>query len=290
MNTNKIDLSWGNAQCVRSAFTSRLKNKNAAFEWNDRNLDYPPHFGDEKLIDITRNLIERYTGQFYSNIFITNGAMGGITIALRAYAQQGYQTALTRPAPYFPVYPTMIEATSLKMAHVENIFDLDLNTSEVPVVLWDSPGNPLGDVMENMRTRSPVIWDAVYHNNIYMCSKYEPIKCDVLVGSYSKLLGLSGLRVGWIATNDDLLAVRLKNLITAEYAGLSTASNLILLGALNEYNEYEHWETFEREAKENLDDNRTEWAKLERYFGGQGVSPNGMFYFTAIDDSCKKLI
>lgn len=280
----KYNLGWGNAVCVRHAFLGELPNKTVFFPLNDTNLSYTPHEGDPQLIEITRKVIERQVGPTYKHIFLTNGAAGGVTLALRAYAKMGYREAITRKPPYFPIYPAMIDSAGLK-----HLTDLNAQV-DLPVILLDSPSNPIGEVIENASISSPIIHDAVYHSKVYTYGNYKPLFCDVIVGSYSKLLGLNGIRTGWVATNDDLVAHRLHDLVTAEYCGLSSASNVVLLNVLKMYRSKTFWENFETRARTNLDYNREEIAKLEKYFQGAAVPRNGMFYYAPMDSACKKLM
>lgn len=283
----RYDLSWGHAVCVRSAFLDHITGRPIVFGLKElENMNYPPHEGDEKLIEITRKVIERQVGPTFKHIILTNGATGGVTLALRAYAKKGYSVAFTRSPPYFPIYPSMIESAGL----IHKI-EADIRSEgENPVALIDSPTNPEGIVVENGNLGMPLIWDAVYHSRVYTYSNYKPLGCNVIVGSYSKLLGLNGLRTGWVATNDELLYLRLKELVTAEYCGLSSASTDILLNLLSQFKDHRWWDHFEWAAKYNLDYNRGEWRKLEKYFNGYTVSPIGMFHYAHLDRSAKKLI
>ena len=279
------NLGWGNAVAVRNALLSELGLRTAFFSFNADNLNYPPHEGDPRLVEITRHVIERQVGPTYKHIFLTNGATGGVTIGLRAYAQQGYKTCLTLPPPYFSLYPGMISSSGLK-----HVWGMPVCNAVRPVALIDSPSNPYGIVYEGLTSPAPMIWDAVYHSRVYTYGNYKPLSCEALVGSYSKLLGLNGIRTGWIATNDDLLAERLKVLVTSEYCGLSSASTSVLLNVLKMYRSKTFWENFEGKARTNLDYNREEFSKLEKFFGQTPVPANGMFYYAPVDSACRKLL
>lgn len=282
----KFDLSWGNATCVRQAFLKGLSSKSVLVPLNETNLAYTPHEGDPKLIEITRRVIERQVGPTYNYILLTNGATGGVTIALRAFAQKGCKDAVTRNPPYFPLYPGMINAAGLK-----HVIESQTKDWDNPVILWDSPSNPQGFIEDTFHTGCyPMIHDAVYHNRVYTYGNYKALPCDVLVGSYSKLLGLNGLRTGWIATNDPLLYERMKYLVTSEYCGLSSASNAVLNSVLADYPTNKEWDDFETDARANLDDNRTQFSRLEKYFGDQRVYRNGMFYYGPVDSACARLL
>jgi aspartate/methionine/tyrosine aminotransferase len=284
---NEINLGWGNAVCVREAFLKGFPSRTIRYELDNYNLDYPPHEGYSELIWYTKNVLRRQLGQSYEHVFLVNGATGGTTIAMRAFAQKGYKTCLTRTPPFFPLYPHMIEAAGLKHEYGKSA-----SKCESPIVLLDSPANPTGDIEEGVPwTATPMIWDAVYHSRVYTDGKHKSFGCDAVVGSYSKLLGLNSVRTGWIATNDDLLAERVKRLVTGEYCGMSGPSTHVLMELLraNQWKE-EWWEKFETRARASLNDNRDQFVKLTKYFGDFYVPSYGMFYYAPMDQACKKLI
>jgi aspartate/methionine/tyrosine aminotransferase len=282
----KHDLSWGHSIAVRTAFLETISGGATTFGYKELEvMNYPPHEGDEELIQLTKEVIYRQTGQKYEHILLTNGATGGVTIALRAYQQQGYEVCHVEEPPFFPLYPSMTYTAGFKSYSYGSLKD-NLHKT---VRLIDSPSNPLGTIKtgifrHNFDTK--VIWDAVYHNNVYTSLKIIPIDHDVVVGSYSKLTGLNGIRIGWIATNDRMLYERLRKLVTAEYAGLDVPSVKILLKYLKDF----YWDSFETNATYKLNCNREQWSKLEKYFGDQPVSPCGMFYYGPMDKACKKLL
>lgn len=280
----KFDLGWGNSVAVRQAFLANSTGTGLVFD-NEAlmGFDYPSHEGDAKLIEITRQVIKRQVGLDYRHILLTNGATGGVVISLRAYAAQGRVYCNTRNAPFYVRYPRMVEAAGL--VHSQEIRPI---TRHASVVLLDIPSNPLGITkpFDYSGVDVPVVLDAVYLNRVYTTGNVLAPAHDVLVGSYSKLLGINGIRIGWIATNDDLLYERMKELVGSEYCGLSTASTEIVKSALHRFN----WLNFETEARQKLDYNREEWSKMERYFGQTPVIPVGMFYYGPVDAKAKELL
>lgn len=283
---NKIDLSWGNSVCVREAFLNTYHSNPIVFGREElMDFNYPNHTGDPRLIQLTHKVIERQTNQKYRHVFLVNGATGGVVIALRAYRQMGLTTCLTREAPFYVRYPSMIAASGLK--HIQH--KKDGWEDELEVHLVDLPSNPLGlmtDIYPPEKHDSAVVIDGVYLNNVYAPLLYKSIpNHSVMIGSYSKLLGINGIRVGWLATNDDLLAVRLGEAITSEYCGLSQASTDILLHTLQGFD----WEQFETSARFKLDCNREEWSVLERFFGNTPVPNTGMFYYGPMDQKAQNI-
>ncbi len=278
----KYNLGWGHSVCVRQAFLANCSINPVTFSHPVLSgFDYPEHDGDPELVHITREIMRRQFGKEYKHVLLTNGATGGVVITLRAYAQKGATVAQTRRGPRYLRYPGMIKASGLKHSDESNW------TTGDSVMLIDIPSNPLG-LMDNPLTGmiAPIVFDGVYFNNVYTPGNLKVIPHNEFVGSYSKLLGLNGIRVGWIATDSDFMFERLRELVTSEYCGLDTASSMIIKNALKGF----RWDLFESHARANLNFNREEWSKLERYFEGSPVSEYGMFYYGKMDSTCKKLM
>ena len=280
----KIDLGWGNSVAVRDAFVGTYHGKSKVFSSEDlRDFDYPNHEGDVELVEITRSVIKRQTNLEYKHVFIVNGATGGCVIAMRAYKQKGFDSCSTRKAPYYVRYPKMVESSGLRHTIQGQLYQ-DPKTT---VAMVDMPSNPLGLIETNIYPGTPVVLDGVYLNRVYMgiIPDLSGYKHEAMIGSYSKLLGINGIRLGWLATNDDLLAERFSELITSEYCGLSTASTDILKYTLRDFN----WDIFEATARFKLDCNRADWSRLERFFDGTPVLPVGMFYYSSMDKKAQEL-
>lgn len=281
---NKYDLTFGESVAVRQRFLEVADKKPLVLdEAFLTNLGYASPDLDQKLLDITKKVISRQFGISYKHVMLSHGAAGGVVLALRALKERGHKTAYTAPPPYFSYYPLMIKAAGLR--HFAG--NLDINLVVNPVHLVDSPSNPMGRIASPTRLSLgvPVVWDAPYHNNVYTDGKNTTIQHEVLVGSFSKLTGVNGLRLGWIATNDPLLFDRMSLLATAEYCGLSALNKHLLVTLLTGLD----WEKFETLSRASLNANREEWSKLERFFDGP-VSPNGMFYYSFLDAACKRLL
>jgi aspartate/methionine/tyrosine aminotransferase len=278
----KYNLGFGNAVAIRQAFLDTCKDGMIVFTHHALNsFDYPDREGDSELIEITRKVIKRQTGHDYKHILLTNGATGGVVIALRAFKMNHFQFCCTRPAPWYLRYPSMIEATGLIHESAGNY------RGSSQVVLIDFPSNPLGliDDIKRPNLHTPVIIDGVYYGQVYSKLTVPLPKHDIFVGSYSKMLGLNGIRIGWIATDQDYKYEQMKRLVTAEYCGLSMASTEILKRLLYDFD----WDSFEYSARIMLDDNRYQLVKLEKYFGTT-VPETGMFYYGNTDLKCKELL
>jgi aspartate/methionine/tyrosine aminotransferase len=285
------NLVWGESVVVRNRFLESTRGIPIKFGLKELSeMDYTPFNGDVRLISETAKVIKTHTGLSYKHIFLTNGASGGCTIALRAYAQLGKKDCIVNPPPFFPLYPSMAKAAGLNLV-TQDCTGYGYKHS---VVLLDSPANPSGNIIgsPSWAFDAPVVWDAVYHNAAYARILTNPPPHTVMVGSFSKLTGLNGLRLGWIATNDDVLADKIGMLIAPEYCGLSKPSKMILLTLLDQFNsdpEY-FWREFECNARYWLDLNCEEWSKVEKYFGDTPGPINGMFYYAPVDAACARLL
>lgn len=280
----KYDLTWGESVCVRQAFVDNQHNQATFFDNYTLMGDfgYPKHEGDQALISVTADVIKRQTGEAYKHIFLTNGATGAVTMAMRSMGHLGYNAILTSKPPYFSLYPGMVRSANMMHITEQGNWGLDEFAQ-----LVDSPSNPAGTIgfVKSTKAQPTTIWDAVYHNRVYTNGKIGTIPHDVVCGSFSKLTGLNGIRIGWVATNDDLIATHLTEIVTSEYCGLSYASTRVLLNCLDNFD----WDMFEENARFRLDLNRTEWQRVTRYFDAE-VPSNGMFYYSSIDESAKKLM
>jgi aspartate/methionine/tyrosine aminotransferase len=281
-----IDLAFGNSVAVREAFLQTYDGY--LFQFSNTALgdfNYPDEHGDSELISLTKNVIKEQTGQSCKHVFLTNGATGGANTALRVYKKRGLKFVLTRSAPRYMYYPDMILNSGL--AHVEEQY---FNTAPMrmhsqTVALLDYPSNPLHLMTQFKNTGIPTIVDGVYLNSIYTNIIGAVPRHDIMVGSYSKLTGINGLRVGWIATNDDRLALEIGHAVGTEYCGLSRSATDIIKELITNFN----WDRFRLKARLSLDYNREMWSKLEKFFNGNAVGENGMFHYTELDRKAKEL-
>ena len=285
---NKFPLGWGDSFCVRKSFIEASDNFYIPFNNQDIiEMGYTPHEGDPAMIEATRKIVERQTGINYNHIVLTHGATGALNVALTALKNSVFdnECVITTPPPFFRMYPEIISNSGFIHTYSE-----DLSNFNGHIILIDSPSNPTGKLRKEDFTnlgKNAIIFDSVYHTPSYMGKGYHaPPKHLINVGSYSKMTGINGIRIGWAATNDTLIYERLKKAVSAEYCGLSAAQNRIALDLVTHVD----WDLFEMKARNKLDANREEWSKLEKYFGDKAVYPVGMFYYAPADAACRALL
>lgn len=201
---------------------------------------YPPFSGNADTIAE----IKRYYGKDYKHIIITNGAKQAISAAFYAAREIRKARGVDHPIPYWPSYPTL--AYELGLA-----FNADINDT---ISCITTPNNPNGDQSFDPNTKY-FLWDAAYAHSVYGFRGRKPVH-EIAVFSMAKTLGLSGLRVGFAATNDDDLARAMAYFVEISTSGVSIASQFILSRLLDVASNYQvEVERLYRNARQCLNSN-----------------------------------
>ena len=243
-----------------------------------KDMIYGPYEGMPELIKETHQVINQLTGQSYKHILITNGASNAINCVLRHFKSRGGTTVHTSKYGY-PSYEEMIKRAGLE--RIRNLNNVPANivyAMSRNVRLIDSPSNPMGDHFTG-GDPSCDIWDSVYHNKIYTNNTAIQPQHNIHIGSYSKLLGVAGARVGYIATNDLLLYEALVQESRNDLTGPSRPSQKFILDILDKVD----LDVFMKLGNIDLCHNKEEFLKLEYLFDGQPVNEIGMFYSPKAD-------
>lgn len=267
-----LDFGWGDPYCVREALKFYYQKKFTSINFDD--LKYHLGDGNEDLIKLTRQFIQETTGEYYNYITITNGTTSALNIVLRVLAKSEKKHTCYTHKYYFPFYPHIIEKNNYK--HEKGLYrDHQQQLSQEGVIgLVDSPSNPEGDLLAYGNISNNIIWDSVYHNPVFINGIGVKPDHRVNCGSYSKVLGLTGARIGWIATN----SLEDHNLFTKENlhenCTLSHVNQNLIVDILNNID----LNNFLRAAKYRVNNNRELFEKIIYLFDNQQVPENGMFY------------
>ena len=282
----KLNLGWGDPyflleilnKMYRPSFGSTLAIQNCT---------YAPDIGEDLLVNQVKEITKHLTGESYKHILITNGATQALNTIMRSWEDRyDIQRVFTSQLGY-PYYPMMVRKSHLSHCKVDlatyKRTSQDRGISDMLIV--DSPPNPLGEqFFSNNDTIMGdkgiyIAWDAVYHNPIYnACPAIKP-RHDVFVGSFSKLLGLTGARVGWIATNSDSDFRDFTPEALYENATVSKPSQKLIMDILSEVD----LQTFMKFGKNSLDQNRQILHKISGLLGSD-VQEKGMFYCAEVDN------
>jgi aspartate/methionine/tyrosine aminotransferase len=172
-------------------------------------LEYPPFGGVPGLIEAVRQID---LVKSYKHIVITNGAKQAILAALYVAGEVRRAKRLVHRAPYWPSYPTLAYQIGLQFSSE--------GEGESTVVAITSPNNPDGTQFADTKC---YLWDAAYASPLYGFNGATP-DCDVVVLSFAKLFGISGLRVGLAASNDGNLAESMAYYVEISTSGVSITS------------------------------------------------------------------
>lgn len=274
---SEIDLGWGNPYFLLDILDRHILLKTAYHDIG--NMNYAPDQGDEKLVNLTKNIIPVVTGLDYKYITITAGATQALNSIMRYEKSLGKNNVLMRKYGY-PFYGDMVKNSCLNRLDLnKDIYEMDNS-----FVILDSPSNPLGEQSNFIHTT--VYWDAVYQSSIYNADLTQIPLHQAFVGSYSKLLGLSGARIGWIATNDLLLHQALSDVCLKDVATVSIPSQKLLINVLEQIN----LEYFLQTGRKTLDSNREIVESISYMFDNQPVPEKGMFYCVHADKKAVETI
>lgn len=273
--TKSFNMGWGNPYFLLDILDKELPY--LAYAPSFKGMIYGPYEGTPELIEETRKVIKHVLDQSYKHILITNGASNAINLLLRHFAEGGGRTVYTTEYGY-PSYEEMIKRAGLDRVRDLDKYPFNLGTSQLSMRLIDSPENPHGH-QHSIGSADTDIWDAVYHSKIYTKDLETKPNHKYLVGSYSKLLGIAGFRIGFIATNDTLAYESLVKQLHNETTGVSRPSQEYLTKILKTID----LELFMLKGRRDLWNNKTEFQKIEYLFDRQKVNENGMFYCVKAD-------
>lgn len=272
----KFDLGFGYTGCIREALISEKIMPN---DINFNTLDYPSEEAKNKLTNLTKRLCFDIYGQKPEHICIVGGAMNGLDILTRILKPNN----LIINKNHFAYYNALGENSVISKYNMVKI--RSIHTGRHDVVIIDSPNNPTGSFLSpKVIGKGVSIWDSVYHNPVY-CNIFNPYKgSNFTVGSFGKLLGISGVKLGFIATNDGFTATKANQMVEENHCGLNAISIDIVTKILKQ-----ELNGFYTRARYNIDSNRSEINKLSYLF--ESTPPeNGMFYYPQADSKLRKLI
>lgn len=210
---------------------------------------YPPFGGDPALISI----IKEQLAPGYKHIVITNGAKQGILAAFYAAKEVLGFKAVYHQGPYWPSYPTLAKQVGLEFN--------SKTTPHASAMCITTPNNPDGNQAFDPAS-TYYLWDAAYAHSVYGYCGVAP-KHNVAVFSCAKTLGISGLRIGFVATNDDELAKSMAYYVEITTSGVAIASQLILTRLLEAQRDYsQETDRLYNSARQCLLNNAESFEKL----------------------------
>lgn len=275
------DLGWGNPYFLLEILQNTYGPILVGHDLDS--LEYGPDIGFPELIGLTRQVIKESMGMDYKHVIITAGATQAINSILRYEKLNGKSKVVMTEFGY-PFYSDMVKYSGLKRLQLATKEAWKAEKAGEAFCVIDSPDNPFGK--QTGRDGGDVYWDAVYHNMIYNADMDVYPNSKAVVGSYSKLLGVSGTRIGWIATNDSELFTDLSDVVLKDTATVSVPSQKLMINLLSKLD----LSYFMVRGKMRLDDNRDDLSNIEHIFDNQLVPDCGMFYCVDADKKAIEIL
>jgi aspartate/methionine/tyrosine aminotransferase len=263
------NLGFGYPTCVLE--TLDMMYKPIVVQTDILNLEYCEYEGKPDLI----KHIQKLTGK--KHIIITTGCSQAINIALRALSQaEGFNQVLTNKYT-FSYYDNIINKANLEHKKIDDLHKTNITKA---LRLVDIPSNPYGKIESVHDVYNNTIHDEVYNNQVYINDTTPfTVQARVTVGSVSKLLGLTGVRIGYIATDIESDYNLFYNEVKYENCTSSVLSQDLVTNVFNKLD----MENFTTIARGRVNYNREQFLKLNSFFDGQEIPNNGMFYVVEVD-------
>jgi aspartate/methionine/tyrosine aminotransferase len=236
-------------------------------------MRYPPFAGTPSLLAV----LHRFHDGRYTHFIVTVGAKQALVAAMYALSQEMQTNRVYTRAPYWPSYPTLVKSLGLEHRTTKS------RPVAKDIVVNTAPNNPDGSCY----TGSCDIWDAAYAHPVYGFMEEHEILLPtprIAVYSAAKLLGLSGLRIGWLATNDANLARLAGEYVEKATSGVSTLDQYALEGILAAANTGALWPKYQKARATLIKNAGTYWEALGPHLAsdrGAWSNTMGMFaWFT----------
>ena len=228
-----IDVSVGEPHLVRDNLIKifQLEEELKIGHLKKDELIYPAPTGYQPLV-------KHLESKHGAPVIITNGAKQALGACFYALKKLG-KDSVGMNTPYWCLIPPL-----LKMHGLDWVSAPVQDFTRAPAYLLLAPNNPDGATPSpeflKDRTESakelgvPFIHDAAYYTHIYLPETHTlPKVGDVQIYSISKMLGLSGLRLGYVVCHNQEYYKLIQEYMEAMTVGVSIASQTFLFDLLD---------------------------------------------------------
>jgi len=234
---------------------------------------YPTIDGHDALLEELRHLHPGHEIYYV----ITNGAKQALLAAMYAFTKTARIGEVMHKAPYWPSYPTLAHFSRLGFTNA-------LDDRAAQLVCTTSPNNPDG----RLDVTHCDIWDAVYAgSHLYGFDGIKP-RYEVAVYSAAKMLGLSGMRIGWLVTRNKSIAQHAANYVEFTTSGVALPTQAYVARALNSLRMSDYVKLFETARKDLLGNGEMFNHYLKdhvKQVQGVPASGTGMFAWFEVADA-----
>ncbi|KAI5059473.1 hypothetical protein GOP47_0025792 [Adiantum capillus-veneris] len=223
-NEKLISLSIGDAsEPIPQIITSVMEQFAHGLSTREGFSGYTTHHGPESLRTQIVEVLYKGLGVKPSDVFVSDGAKGCLARLMMMF---GSAVTMAVPDPTYPVIPQMCNLFGQNVIRLSSKpdggFFPDLsNAPRTDLIYVCSPNNPTGiaatreqlaDLVSFARKNGSIIlYDAVYAAFIADGSPksiYEipgATEVAIEIGSFSKLAGFTGVRLGWVVVPDSVV-------------------------------------------------------------------------------------
>lgn len=262
---------------------------------NENKTAYTSNAGIKELREEIVKLLEGYNINFDpSEVCITVGGSEAILDVLTVLLNS--EDSILIPTPAYPAYESCARIAGGRVVNYELNEDFSINLKSLntaihkynpKLLLLSYPSNPTGAVL-NKEQRDAlhdiikendiyVISDEIYssivfEDNYYSVAQYSDIIDKIiLIGGFSKMFSMTGLRIGYVCAKDEIM----KEIMKVHQYNVSCAPSISQYGALNGL----------KYCIEDVEIMRDEFKKRRDYcidrlnsMGIQVSKPQGAFY------------
>lgn len=260
---------------------------------------------NEGIVEVRKeisNYLESMNIKFsFEEICLTVGGSEGLLDTFTAILNEGDKVLI--PSIAYPAYESCVKIVGGEIINYPLMDDLSIDIAEFKkiiknekpkVVVFSYPSNPTGRVMtkeeceaihdilidEDVLIVSDEMYCSIAFDEYHTISEYEDLKSKlILIGGFSKMFSMTGIRVGYVCAQKYLL----DNIVKVHQYNVSCAPSIGQYGALEGLrNAMYHVEKIKKELQSRRD---YVYDRL-RSMGLETIKPEGAFY---IFPSIKKL-
>jgi len=227
-------------QGVNAVVPIELNEVVKSIDFNSRDIQvYAPMKG---RIGLKKRISHEYFGDKANldNILISNGGMSGLDLVFQSIDVEKVYV----PSYFWGSYFNILKIRNMEGDFYEDFGDLERHLEQYKndaVIICD-PNNPLGDKFDEHRLMNliralnnigcTVIVDSpyrkIFYNNDYFFEQLASMENVIIVESFSKSIGLSGQRIGFIYSCNESLNTELSIRLMYATNGVNTFAQILV--------------------------------------------------------------
>lgn len=246
----------------------RNKDRDPSLLWLDRNENTDPILAQltgkllKEIIPIQCISVYPEITDFYdrlsknlnipdSNIIVSTGSDGVIRSIYEAYCSEGDKVVITNPSyAMYEIYGSMYGANLIKYDYLTTedgpildftAFMTSIEKIKPKIIFIANPDSPTGTVVQESKLigliklaseiGSLIVIDEAYypfynHTMINYCNLYENL---IIIRTFSKAWGISGIRVGFGVGNEEVISMlrRVRSSYETNFIGIQIANKML---------------------------------------------------------------